>query len=445
MGKSTYYGDRYFRGLLDEVAVFNRALSSSEVLALYQAGNGIPPTVEAVSPSNEAVNAAVNSSISITFSKPMNTASAEAAFKISPSATGTFSWEGNAMIFTPASDLNLNTKYTVTVEAGAKDADGTGLDGDNDGNPGPGYTFSFITSQYPPGLAVLLHFDEGSGSTVLDSSGNGNNGTWHGTGAHYTSSNIGGYAGLFNGTDDYVQLASQANTLASGWNELSMMMWVKYVKGVTPTYNRCSFIMHGSTGGQWQFHFVGGEYWEIPANTWGARFNDNWIGTYPRLMMGPDTGVTNEGKWHHLAATYKRNGKTYFYIDGIRQNTYYYGTENAPDYAIGNINVPVYIGGSFYDYGSDYLQGAVDEVAIYNRDLSSGEVLALYQAGDPTLPSSTYTTRVGSSEDWSWKSVTSGESVTSGTSLDWFWRIWSSGSGRKVPSGEAKDWIWGEE
>jgi hypothetical protein len=41
MGASDVFGGRYFQGALDEIAVFNRALSASEISNLYAAGQGI--------------------------------------------------------------------------------------------------------------------------------------------------------------------------------------------------------------------------------------------------------------------------------------------------------------------------------------------------------------------------------------------------------------------
>ena len=32
-------GPRYFKGLIDEVDIFNRALSASDIVAIYNAGN----------------------------------------------------------------------------------------------------------------------------------------------------------------------------------------------------------------------------------------------------------------------------------------------------------------------------------------------------------------------------------------------------------------------
>jgi hypothetical protein len=82
----------------------------------------LPPAVIANSPTGTDVP--VTAPITVTFSKPMNQASAEAAFSISPLVTGTKSWVGNMMIFTPDAPLAYSTPYTVTIGTGAQDTGG---------------------------------------------------------------------------------------------------------------------------------------------------------------------------------------------------------------------------------------------------------------------------------------------------------------------------------
>jgi prepilin-type N-terminal cleavage/methylation domain-containing protein len=67
----------------------------------------------------------------------------------------------------------------------------------------------------PTGLVGYWPMNEGTGSSTLDQSGNGNNGTWSGTpigsnGTYYTGGIVGNYAGDFNGSNDYVNLGSSA-------------------------------------------------------------------------------------------------------------------------------------------------------------------------------------------------------------------------------------------
>src|SRR3990167_1519720 len=55
----------------------------------------------------------------------------------------------------------------------------------------------------PSGLVGYWKFAEGTGTSTADSSGNGNRGTWGGTGSHWVTGKVGN-AGQFNGTEDYV-------------------------------------------------------------------------------------------------------------------------------------------------------------------------------------------------------------------------------------------------
>src|SRR4030042_5775961 len=54
------------------------------------------------------------------------------------------------------------------------------------------------------GLVGYWKFDEGSGTTATDSSGNGNTGAWNGTGSRWATGKVGSYAGQFNGIDDHI-------------------------------------------------------------------------------------------------------------------------------------------------------------------------------------------------------------------------------------------------
>jgi hypothetical protein len=94
------------------------------------------PTITAVYP---LANATVVSSsvIRVGYSEAMNQTSAEGAFSINPSVTGSFSWRGNVMTFSPDTHLDEATVYVITVGTGAKDLAG---------NPLPSvYTWSWRT------------------------------------------------------------------------------------------------------------------------------------------------------------------------------------------------------------------------------------------------------------------------------------------------------------
>jgi Tol biopolymer transport system component len=65
--------------------------------------------------------------IRITFSEPMETASAEAALVISPDTPGKVTWTGNQLSFTPDVAWSPSTSYSVTVKQGAVSQSGRSL------------------------------------------------------------------------------------------------------------------------------------------------------------------------------------------------------------------------------------------------------------------------------------------------------------------------------
>ncbi len=98
------------------------------------------PSVVEFSPSG--YGASTGTHITATFNRPMDRVSVESSFTIHPTVTGSFSWAGTTMTFTPSSPLLDQTYYTATVGSGARDADGSQLDC-------VVFTWSFFTGSLP--------------------------------------------------------------------------------------------------------------------------------------------------------------------------------------------------------------------------------------------------------------------------------------------------------
>ncbi len=102
------------------------------------------PTVVTSSPRGAGTN--LTPTIVITFSEPMNHASAEAAFTITPDINGAFSWSADSRVMTwvPQRDLPGGANHVVNIDSSARDVAGNSM-------AGP-YPFSFTTSAAGPGV-----------------------------------------------------------------------------------------------------------------------------------------------------------------------------------------------------------------------------------------------------------------------------------------------------
>ncbi len=97
-----------------------------EILGIRDAAASPPPWWDI-----DSLNSGLskNASIAVDFSKTMDRQSCEAAFNISPSAHGTYTWNASStsMIFIPDEPLKEETVYTITIDASAKDENGRRL------------------------------------------------------------------------------------------------------------------------------------------------------------------------------------------------------------------------------------------------------------------------------------------------------------------------------
>ncbi|HEX9804819.1 MAG TPA: Ig-like domain-containing protein [Candidatus Dojkabacteria bacterium] len=84
--------------------------------------------VTSSSPPNNTSSRSINSKIYVTFNQEVDHASAQSKFSVSPGIAGSFSWDGNTMIFSPNGSLPYQTTYNVNVAAGVKTIHG--IDGE---------------------------------------------------------------------------------------------------------------------------------------------------------------------------------------------------------------------------------------------------------------------------------------------------------------------------
>ena len=105
------------------------------------------PAPVTTSPVNGDTAYSAANTITIGFSKPMDTASVRSAFSITPSVGGTFSWNASNSILTfdPVGIFGFFVDYTVRIDTTAHSVSGQTLDGNGDGTAGDAFVLSFRT------------------------------------------------------------------------------------------------------------------------------------------------------------------------------------------------------------------------------------------------------------------------------------------------------------
>ena len=228
-----------------------------------------------------------------------------------------------------------------------------------------------------PGLVGYWTFDEGSGSSAADSSGNGRTATLF-NGVSWTTGNIGGAISA-NGNNQYVAIPSINLTSTS---QASVSMWVNrtYTNGPGDVLLEFSNNFN-STNNAFGFFPEGAADCGVPATEISLKGNNGYnIKCYPQ----PSSGV-----WHLLVAVYDvaqspANSVT-FYVDGVLQTALSqpYTATNSTTFG----NYPVYLfsrGGN-----SEFGAGQISDLQIYNRALSASDVQTLFNSAAPGFVVST--------------------------------------------------------
>ncbi len=216
-------------------------------------------------------------------------------------------------------------------------------------------------------------FDEGTGSTAYDSSGNINTGTLYGGMATSTADGSGWKAGkygsalAFDGVNDYVNAANEANFDFERTNPFTFSAWVK---SSSATYQ---FIICKSAAAE---PYRGPSI--LLRNTGIVDFiltNDNAANNLMRIVS---TNTVNDGKWHHIVGTY--NGNSHItgmniYIDGVLE-TPQLTSDNLTATILNDVNIQIGTRSSTY-----FFNGLIDEARIYNYARTPDEIKLDYNGG----------------------------------------------------------------
>jgi len=291
IGSVNYNGTNYYYdGQIDELRIYNRALSSYEIRTLYAAG---------------------------------------------------------------LNDLNLSVRLCSTPTCS----------GINDGNWAEfdvGNRYHSLDANV--GLVLDLNFNDtnSDGSGVLDASLNGNNGLLINGADINAVGKDKSRAGFFDGVNDYIEIKDSASL---DLPRFSISAWVKLNSIGTEDIIVSKGWFDESGGGPmlglYSTYYMFGDESTAPTNN-------------ARSATHPTVGI-----WTHLVGTY--DGSTArIYVNGIKEGN------KVLSMTMNNSN-RIKIGAGYYNAigPAYYSTGQIDNVKIYNRTLSDGEIMGLYLKGSP--------------------------------------------------------------
>jgi hypothetical protein len=416
--------DRFFDGQVDEVAVYKRLLSGSQITAHFQARFGsitLPYFVGAFLPQTVTTGRNLSYTTTVLGTLPI-----------------TIQWYKNSSLISGATNTTFGITNTVVSDTGTYTLWSTNSAGVSSQSVAVTVISPVNYANVTNSLALHLRFD---GDTT-DSSGRSNNGTQQGSPTFVTGligSQALNYITETNGATpaavtsaSYVDLGTPADLQFGAATSFTIGLWVKlpvafdggdlpFIGTETGSMNNPGWALGPTYGG-------GGWQWCL---------ND---GVSPGLTVtnnidvnGAD-GSMNDGAWHNFVLTVDRTAKiANSYLDGILMASRDIASLGSVD-----TGAAVTIGqdptGLYPEAGT----ATLDDLGIWRQALTPLEVTQIYSAGNTsgrsfdTVGSAEViitVTRSGSSLTLSWSTGTLQQSDTLGASA-----IWTPVPGATAPS-----------
>ena len=230
--------------------------------------------------------------------------------------------------------------------------------------------------QITNGTIAHWKFDEGSGTTTLDFSGNNHTGTI--SGAVYVTGRLSN-ALSFNGTSSHVFASDALNggvtgaRLDMGTRDWTVAAWIKTThSGMLVT--KMGFIGGANPDG-WGVSISGN-------GTVGGVIHKANVGNV-NIFAGDGATVTN-GQWRHVAVVFNRVGNMVRYVDGVPTGS---------QYSLASLNgqsldstKQIQIGARDQSGDEIYFNGVIDDVRVYARALTVEEIAVLAGVTPPAPP-----------------------------------------------------------
>lgn len=352
----------YFKGAIDEVALYNTALTPTQITQHYEAGLAAvvaPPSALSATPGNGTA------SLQWTASSSKNVAGynvyraeANGSWPSTPLATVSSA----TLAYT---DTGLTNGSTYTYRVTAYESAGNQSSPSNQASATPAGACSPRQSSYSgvvsatAGLVGYWRLGESSGTVACDSTANHDNGTYLGGVTLGVPGAISGdpdTAVALNGTTGQVSVPS-ASSLNVGDN-FTIEAWVK--RGASKTES--NEVIASKQEGLLVLMFNEADQLTLRRSTYGN-------------IATANVATTDTTSWHYVVAT-KNGASVHLYLDGTDV------TGTVANQTMTNNTEPLVIGQSS---NTSYFKGSIDEVALYDTALTTAQITQHYEAGKPML------------------------------------------------------------
>ncbi len=336
-----------WNSLMDEFRIYNRSLSSDDIMQLYT--NTVKHYGNFSVMVNKTFNVNTPGDITFTYSSCVNDSSG--LENCTETRNITYHQTSPLIDFVPQTPddgaITSNTSIPINITINETT------------NPLGNVIFDWNGTNESlnlSGLMLMCNLDNVSAlgensTTVVDASQYGNIGTVYG-GAAPTSSGVRGGAYTFDGVDGYIDFPSGAMSATDNW---AIAAWMN---PATLPEGQVFVVYNGNDGNGYGFGINSGN------RIYGLFGYVTWI----------DSGYTlpSPNTWYYIVMT-RRSGTTYFSINGAPAFPTTTATPNPPGshFTIGGILDP----GLNPEW---YFNGTVDEVSAYNRSLNDSEIQQLY-------------------------------------------------------------------
>jgi hypothetical protein len=336
-----------FNGVMDDVRVYKKALTGDEIWQLYQKGFG--GKAFAPNPADGATRVSPDTVLSWS---PGYLAISHDVYFGSENPPPLVSSNQPDTTYDPTETLSNGVTYYWRIDE--KTAAGTTTTGD---------VWSFKTL-VEPNLVSLWRFDEGGGTIAYDSAGS-NNGNI--TSATWFNDPCRGMCLSFDGTNDYVDVGNDSSLKPP--LPVTISAWINLNASRIPQEILC--IDNQST------RYYGIWFYVNSNNTLTIGYgNGGYPGPSSRRGKDGTTAALVLGRWYHVAAVVRSRTDIKLYINAVEDAGKYSGSAVSVAYSTGGTSL-IGCSNSF----TNRFNGVMDDVRVYNKALSAGEVEQLYQDG----------------------------------------------------------------